>query len=212
MESYTSGDHGDKHEREFVGNCHSISAVEKPNKAQRRKTMCILSDFHSNISFSGAGLLKERECAVRDEDIIIPVGGRIASIPSASSACREKRPIEKKRFVPTKVDESRSSPGLLDPYFEGTSTEEVQVLCANMQDPLDAMIFDDDTSRKSSDSDWLMDISGVGCSKPQHGPCAEEYAHTHETTGTTQDGTKSSKLRPPAVKCGYFAPPREEKG
>lgn len=61
MESDTSHDHGDKLEREFVGNCHSTSAVEKPNKAQRRETMCILSDFYSNVSFSGAGLLNERE-------------------------------------------------------------------------------------------------------------------------------------------------------
>lgn len=195
-----------KPDNESVSNCHLNSGLLRQEKATRRRTMCILSDFHTNIILSG-GLLNEYELMVGDEDIVVPVGGKSPSLASISG-----NDIEGQIIINPEIDHNFFLQALPNPEFESrggngdqvdqqTDTESVDeplhLIKRNKSPKNDKLVHHFRTellksypaSRKNADEEkkWLANLGSVKTSK-----IFGSYS------------AKPSRLRQPTMKYDFF--------
>lgn len=77
-------------EEEILGNLSGESDVLHRRRNVRRQSTAIFNAFE-DITNHNRGLLDEQELAVGDEDIVIPIGGRVTSLLGSESSTWEAK-------------------------------------------------------------------------------------------------------------------------
>lgn len=173
--------------------------------------MCILSAFDANVNISEEGLLNEHELAVGDDEVIIPVGGRVSSVASFSGKSAGPQIV-----IDPKFDDIRSILDLPNPDFEELrSPRTCEPVLAYPQegfdDPLGVMPLDNSPRDHMTESDWLLDVCRKDSYERQRADVGQQSQHIKavgikDPLNPKPYAAKPSKLKPPTTKSSFFRP------